>query len=66
MIDEYDKPILDHVIADKETARRNRDKLKGFYGIMKDLDESTTTLKKRGLFPTYKAVLSKTQRALLK
>ena len=29
-------------------------------------NESTTTLKKRGLFSTYKAVLSKTQRALLK
>ena len=38
LIDEYDKPILDH-ITDKETARRNRDKLKGFYSIMKDLDE---------------------------
>ncbi len=38
LIDEYDKPILDHIV-DKGTARRNRDKLKGFYGIMKDLDE---------------------------
>ena len=38
LIDEYDKPILDH-ITDKETARRNRDKLKGFYSIIKDLDE---------------------------
>ena len=38
LIDEYDKPILDH-ITDKKTARFNRDKLKGFYSIMKDLDE---------------------------
>jgi len=38
LIDEYDKPILDH-ITDRETARFNRDKLKGFYGIIKDLDE---------------------------
>lgn len=38
LIDEYDKPILDHII-DKETARTNRDKLKGFYSIMKDQDE---------------------------
>ena len=38
LIDEYDKPILDH-ITDKKTACFNRDKLKGFYSIMKDLDE---------------------------
>ena len=38
LIDEYDKPILDH-ITDKKTARFNRDKLKGFYSIIKDLDE---------------------------
>ena len=38
LIDEYDKPILDH-ITDKDLARFNRDKLKGFYSIMKDLDE---------------------------
>ncbi len=38
LIDEYDKPILDH-ITDRETARVNRDKLKGFYSIIKDLDE---------------------------
>ncbi len=38
LIDEYDKPILDH-ITDKEIARANRDKLKGFYSIMKDMDE---------------------------
>jgi len=38
LIDEYDKPILDH-ITDKNTARTNRDKLKGFYSIIKDMDE---------------------------
>ena len=38
LIDEYDKPILDF-ITDKELARHNRDKLKSFYGIIKDLDE---------------------------
>jgi hypothetical protein len=38
LIDEYDKPILDHIV-NKETARFNRDTLKGFYGIIKDLDE---------------------------
>ena len=38
LIDEYDKPILDH-ITDRELARRNRDRLKGFYGIIKDLNE---------------------------
>ena len=38
LIDEYDKPILDF-ITDKELARRNRDRLKAFYGIIKDLDE---------------------------
>ena len=38
LIDEYDKPILDF-ITDKERARLNRDRLKAFYGIIKDLDE---------------------------
>ena len=38
LIDEYDKPILDH-LTDKEVARRNRDRLKGFYSVIKDLDE---------------------------
>ena len=38
LIDEYDKPILDH-ITNKNLARFNRDKLKGFYSIIKDLDE---------------------------
>ncbi len=38
LIDEYDKPILDY-ITDRERARFNRDKLKGFYSIIKDLDE---------------------------
>ncbi len=38
LIDEYDKPILDH-ITDQDVARRNRDKLKSFYSTIKDLDE---------------------------
>jgi len=38
LIDEYDKPILDH-IDDRERARFNRDKLKSFYGLIKDMDE---------------------------
>ncbi len=38
LIDEYDKPILDF-ITDKDRARVNRDKLKSFYSIIKDLDE---------------------------
>lgn len=38
LVDEYDKPILDH-ITDKKLARQNRDRLKGFYSIIKDLDE---------------------------
>ena len=38
LVDEYDKPILDH-IRERELARQNRDYLKGFYGIIKDLDE---------------------------
>ena len=38
LIDEYDKPILDH-ITNRDIARFNRDKLKGFYSTIKDLDE---------------------------
>jgi len=37
LIDEYDKPIIDH-IADIETAKDNRKALKGFYGILKSMD----------------------------
>jgi len=38
LIDEYDKPILDH-ITEPDLARFNRDVLKGFYSTIKDLDE---------------------------
>ena len=38
LVDEYDKPILDQ-ITNRERARANRDKLKGFYGIIKEMDE---------------------------
>ncbi len=35
LVDEYDKPILD-VVTDQELAKKNRDYLGGFYGIVKD------------------------------
>jgi hypothetical protein len=38
LIDEYDKPILD-VIEDKKEAEEVRKELKGFYSVLKDLDE---------------------------
>src|SRR6185437_13251389 len=38
LIDEYDKPILD-VITDIKMAEAKRDILKGFYGIIKGVDE---------------------------
>ena len=37
LIDEYDKPILDH-IEDVKTADANKQVLKGFYGILKSMD----------------------------
>ena len=37
LIDEYDKPILDH-IDDIEVAEANRKILRGFYGILKSMD----------------------------
>jgi hypothetical protein len=37
LIDEYDKPILDHILS-IETAEANRQVLKGFYGILKSMD----------------------------
>lgn len=38
LVDEYDKPILDH-ITDKETARIMRDLLKNIYSVIKDNDQ---------------------------
>ena len=38
LIDEYDKPILDH-INDADTAEANRMVIKGFYGILKSMDQ---------------------------
>jgi hypothetical protein len=38
LVDEYDKPILD-VIEDKKEAQEVRKELKGFYSVLKDLDE---------------------------
>ena len=37
LIDEYDKPILDH-LDDIEVSEANRKVLKGFYGILKSMD----------------------------
>ncbi|MCL1816586.1 MAG: ATP-binding protein [Clostridiales bacterium] len=37
LIDEYDKPILDH-FTNLETAEANRQVLRGFYGILKSMD----------------------------
>ena len=37
LIDEYDKPILDH-LTNIETAEINRQVLRGFYGILKSMD----------------------------
>ena len=37
LIDEYDKPILDH-ITNIEIAEANRQVLRGFYGILKSMD----------------------------
>ena len=37
LIDEYDKPMLDHIM-DIETAEMNRKLIKGFYGILKSMD----------------------------
>ena len=37
LIDEYDKPILDH-LDDARTAEANRKVLRGFYGVLKSMD----------------------------
>ena len=38
LIDEYDKPILDR-LSDIDVAEANRDVLRGFYGILKPMDQ---------------------------
>ncbi|MFA5879555.1 MAG: ATP-binding protein [Candidatus Margulisiibacteriota bacterium] len=38
LIDEYDKPIIDHLGKDIELAKENRDLLKSFYGVLKAQD----------------------------
>ena len=38
LIDEYDKPILDH-LDDIEIAESNRKVLRGFYGVLKSMDQ---------------------------
>ena len=37
LVDEYDKPILDHVL-DEGVAEANRKVLRGFFGILKSMD----------------------------
>jgi len=37
LIDEYDKPILDH-LAELDVAEANREVLRGFYGVLKSMD----------------------------
>ncbi len=46
LIDEYDKPIIDHIGRGKErleTAQANRDILKSFYGVIKGADAANVT-----------------------
>ncbi len=46
LIDEYDKAIINHIGLGKErlqTAKRNRDILKEFYGVIKDADVANVT-----------------------
>ena len=38
LFDEYDKPILDYLGKNDEIAIQNRDSIKAFYAILKDLD----------------------------
>ena len=38
LIDEYDKPIIDYLGTDTDSAIKNRDILKSFYSILKDAD----------------------------
>ncbi len=57
LIDEYDRPILDN-IDDPEKAKEVREYLKGFYSLLKDLDEylkfilltGVTRFSKAGIF----------------
>jgi len=37
LVDEYDKPILDR-LSDADVADKNRDVLRGFYGVLKAMD----------------------------
>jgi hypothetical protein len=40
LVDEYDAPILEYLAKDIGKAYENRDLLKGFYSVLKDLDTS--------------------------
>lgn len=39
LIDEYDKPIIDHLGTNTEKALENRETLKTFYSVLKDADQ---------------------------
>ena len=54
LIDEYDKPIIDH-ITNTPIANKNRDVLKSFYEVIKGLDEHL-----RAIFVTGVSKFSKT------
>ena len=38
LIDEYDKPIIDYIGSDLDTAKENQQIMKKFYSVVKDLD----------------------------
>ena len=38
LVDEYDAPIVHYLGKDQDTALANRELLKGFYGVLKELD----------------------------
>lgn len=39
LVDEYDKPLLDTMISDPEQEINNRDLYKGFFSVLKDMDD---------------------------
>ncbi len=49
LIDEYDKPILNHIVERPTIAEENRLLLREFYGVLKDLNQYTKFLFITGL-----------------
>jgi len=41
LIDEYDKPIIDHIPDDIDIAKANRKIMKEFFGVLKDIEAGT-------------------------